>query len=68
MAEQIIAYVDTPIKGAANAEQFGQLLRGSKHGLWRCPGRGYRLLCRLVQKVLIVVVVAVGHRSKLYDD
>lgn len=67
-AAQIIAYLDTRIKGAANAEQFGQPLRGSKHGLWRYRVRDYRLLCRLERKVLIVVVIAIGHRSKIYDD
>jgi mRNA interferase RelE/StbE len=67
-ASEIVAYLDTRIKGAANPEQFGKALRGSKHGLWRYRVRDYRLLCRLEKKVLIVVVIAVGHRSTVYDD
>lgn len=67
-AAEIVAYLDTRIKGAANPEQFGKLLRRSKHGLWRYRVRDYRLLCRLEKRVLIVVVVAVGHRSTVYED
>jgi len=67
-AAEIRKYLDTRIRGAANPEQFGKPLRGSKHGHWRYRVRDYRLLCRLEKKVLIVVVVAVGHRSTVYEE
>jgi mRNA interferase RelE/StbE len=67
VAAQVREYLETRIKGAANPEQFGKPLRGSKHGLWRYRVRDYRLVCRLEKKVLIVVVVAVGHRTTVYD-
>lgn len=67
-AAEIVACLDTRIKGAANPGQFGKPLRRSKHGLWRYRVRDYRLLCRLEKRVLIVVVVAVGHRSTVYED
>lgn len=66
-AAEIKAYLETRIKGSANPEQFGKPLRRSKHGLWRYRVRDYRLLCRLEKKVLIVIVVAVGHRSTVYE-
>ena len=66
-AAEIKAYLETRIKGSANPEQFGKPLRGSKHGLWRYRVRDYRLLCRWEKKVLIVIVVAVGHRSAVYE-
>ncbi len=67
-AAEIKHYLETRIKGAANPEQFGKPLRGSKHGLWRYRVRDYRLLCRLEKRVLIVVVVTIGHRSTVYGD
>ena len=63
VAGEIKAFLDTRIRGAANPEQFGKPLRGAKHGLWRYRVRDYRILCRLEKKILIVVVVAMGHRS-----
>jgi mRNA interferase RelE/StbE len=67
-ASEIIDYLDTRIKGTTDPAQFGQPLRSSKHGLWRYRVRDYRLLCRLEKGILSVVVIAVGHRSKIYDD
>lgn len=65
---EITAWLEKRIRGAANPEQFGKPLQGSKHGLWRYRVRDYRILCRLEKKVLIVVVVAVGHRSSIYEE
>ncbi len=67
VAAEIRKFLDDRIRGAANPEQFGKPLRSSKQGLWRYRVRDWRLLCRLEKSVLIVVVVAVGHRSTVYD-
>lgn len=68
VAREIKAFLDTRIRGSANPEQFGKPLRGELKGFWRYRVRDYRLLCRLEKKILIVVVVAVGHRSTVYGD
>jgi mRNA interferase RelE/StbE len=65
-ALEIRAFLDERIRGAPDPTAFGKPLRGSKHGLWRDRVRDYRLICRLENSVLIVVVVAVGHRSTVY--
>ena len=64
----ITAWLEKRVHGCSNPEQFGKPLRGSKHGLWRYRVRDYRILCRLEKRILIVVVVAVGHRSTVYED
>ena len=64
---EITTWLEKRIRGSANPEQLGKPLRGSKHGLWRYRVRDYRILCRLEKKILIVVVVAVGHRSGIYE-
>jgi mRNA interferase RelE/StbE len=43
-------------------------LRHSKFGLWRYRLRDYRIICQLQDAKLIVLVVAIGHRSIIYDD
>jgi len=67
-AAEIKKYLETRIKGATNPEQFGKPLRGELKGFWRYRVRDYRILCRLEKKILIVIVVAVGHRSAVYED
>ena len=65
---EITAWLEKRIEGCPDPAQFGKPLRSSKHGLWRYRVRDWRLLCRLEKSILIVVVVAVGHRSTVYDD
>ena len=65
---EITAWLEKRIEGCADPELFGKPLRSSRHGLWRYRVRDWRLLCRLEKSVLIVVVVAVGHRATVYID
>lgn len=65
---EITTWLEKRIHGCPNPGQFGKPLCGAKHGLWRYRVRDYRILCRLEKKMLIVVVVAVGHRSAVYED
>jgi len=67
-AVEILRFLDKRIKGAADPTAFGKPLRGRLKGFWRYRVRDYRILCRIEAGIMIVVVVAVGHRSPVYDD
>ena len=67
VAGEVKQFLETRIKGCADPLQFGKPLRGNKHGFLRYRVRDWRILCRIENKVMIVVVVAVGHRSTVYD-
>ena len=64
---EVIAFLDKRIQGTADPRVHGQPLRHSKHGLWRYRVRNFRVICRLEDTVLTVLVVAVGLRSTVYD-
>jgi mRNA interferase RelE/StbE len=64
---EILDYMDNRVATAKDPRDFGKPLRGSRFGLWRYRVRDYRIICELQQKRLIVLVVAVGHRSTVYD-
>jgi mRNA interferase RelE/StbE len=64
---EVRSYLDERIRGARDPAAFGKPLRGDKHGYWRYRVRNWRLLCKLESSLLIVVVVAVGHRSSVHD-
>lgn len=53
---------------AVDPRKFGKPLRGSKFGLWRYRLRDYRIVGELYDKRLVVLVVAIGHRSSIYKD
>jgi mRNA interferase RelE/StbE len=67
VASEVKKFLETRVKGSADPTQFGAPLRGDQHGFWRYRVRDWRILCRLEHQVLVVVVVSVGHRSKVYD-
>jgi mRNA interferase RelE/StbE len=67
VASEIFDYLDTRIRGTPDPRLFGKPLRGPLKGMWRYRVRDYRILCRLEDRIFTVVVVSIGHRSKVYD-
>jgi mRNA interferase RelE/StbE len=64
---EILDYMEKRIGQAEDPRSFGKPLRHSKFGLWRYRMGDYRIICQLEQSKLVVLVVAVGHRSKIYN-
>ena len=65
---EILDYMDLRIATAEDPRHFGKPLRASKFGLWRYRVRDYRIICELQEERLMVLVVAIGHRSTIYSD
>lgn len=64
---EIIRYLQSRITTADDPRRFGRPLTGSLVGLWRYRVRDWRLLCKIEDDRFIVLVIAVGHRSDIYD-
>jgi mRNA interferase RelE/StbE len=52
----------------ADPRQRGAALTGKLKGLWRYRVADYRILCRIEDGELLILVVAVGHRRNIYDS
>ena len=65
---EILDYMDKRVGKAEDPRAFGKPLRHSKFGLWRYRWRDYLIICQLQDEKLIVLAVAVGHRSTVYED
>lgn len=65
--KEILDYMDTRIAPADDPRAFGKPLRHSLKGLWRYRVMDYRVVCEIQDERLVVLVVAVGHRSKVYE-
>lgn len=65
--QEIIACLDTRIAAGEDPRRFGKPLRTELAGLWRYRVRDYRLICQILGDVLLVLVVAVGHRKDVYE-
>ena len=66
--QTILRYLRERIAGANNPRRFGKALRRNLAGLWRYRVEDYRLICRIEDKRVVVVVLQVGHRRDIYED
>ena len=63
---EIADYFDGRIAPLDDPRLFGKALRHDMAGLWRYRVRDYRIVCVLKDKLLVVLVVGVGHRRDVY--
>jgi mRNA interferase RelE/StbE len=64
--QQIVDYLETRIATEHDPRRFGKALGNDKSGLWRYRVGNYRIICKIEDEQLIVLVVEVGHRRNIY--
>ena len=62
----VLRYLENRIATEEDPRRFGKALTGDKSGLWRYRVSDYRIICRIEDDRLIVLVVRVGHRRDVY--
>jgi len=65
--QSILQYLRERIATDDDPRRFGKPLLAAKAGLWRYRVGDYRIVCRIEDPKVIVLVLAVGHRSKVYE-
>lgn len=63
---QILDYFDDRIADSADPRHLGKSLKSSFSGLRRYRIGDYRAICRIEDEKLVVLVVRIAHRSKVY--
>ena len=53
---------------AGDPRGFGRALRGDLSGLWRYRVGDFRLIAKLEDAILTVVIIKAGHHSVIYED
>ncbi len=66
MQKRIVSFLQERIQTADNPRSTGKALQGSLSGLWRYRVGDYRLLCRIEDDELIILVIEIGHRREVY--
>jgi mRNA interferase RelE/StbE len=62
--KKIVRYLRERI--ADDPKIFGKELTGDRAGLWRYRIEDYRVICKLQDARLVVLVMDVGHRKEIY--
>lgn len=63
---EILRFFRERIMTDEDPRRFGRPLRHELRGLWRYRVGPYRMACRIEDERVVVLVLAVGHRSTIY--
>jgi mRNA interferase RelE/StbE len=67
VAIRILKFLHERVANLEDPRSIGDALKGSRLGdFWRYRVGDYRLICKIEDAEIEVVVVKVGHRSKVY--
>jgi mRNA interferase RelE/StbE len=64
---EIIRYLRERISTEDDPRRYGAPLRKELAGRWKYRVGSYRLICEIQDEKVLVLVLMVGHRSKIYD-
>ncbi len=67
LQKDILSYLRERIAVDADPRRFGKPLAYDKYGLWRYRIQNARIICRIYDDELIVLVVKTGNRKDIYD-
>ena len=62
----ILRYMRERIATTEDPRRFGKALHSDMKGLWRYRVHDYRIICRIEDNRLMVLVVNVDHRKDVY--
>lgn len=65
-ARKILKFLAQRIAKDEDPRRFGTPLRSNLAGLWKYRIEDYRLICEIQDEKILVLVLHVGHQSKVY--
>ena len=67
VARRIVAFLRERVAPLADPRSIGEALRGDTLGeFWKYRLGDYRVVARIVDRRLVVIVVRIGHRREVY--
>ena len=64
----IMAWITKNLVNTDNPRQHGKALNGNRSGYWRYRVGHYRLIARIQDDVLVILMIETGHRREVYDS
>ena len=66
LQKNILKYLRERIAVCDDPRRFGKPLSYDKHGLWCYGVKNARIVCRIEEEALLVIVIKVGYRKDVY--
>ncbi len=64
---EIVRYLREKISTDEDPRRFGAPLRKELSGRWKYRVGAFRIICEIQDEKVLVLVLMVGHRSRVYD-
>ncbi len=64
--KRILSFLRVKLEKTSNPRLYGKALQGEKVNLWRYRVGDYRLICKINDDIVTVLVLSVGHRKEIY--
>ena len=65
--QSVLSFLRKRIVTEEDPRRFGKSLRGDFTGLWRYRVRDHRIIAKIEDEKLKVLVIKVGHRKNIYN-
>ena len=66
--KKVQSYLNKNILNLEHPKLFGKALRNNKKGLWHYRVDKFRIICKLEENKLIILIVAIAKRDVVYED
>jgi len=66
IASFILTYIKEKLVGCSDPRRYGKTLQGELSDKWRYRVGNYRILAKIKDDEVIIVVVEIGHRKNIY--
>jgi mRNA interferase RelE/StbE len=65
-ASRIVEFLETRVSQQANPRTNGKSLAGDLLGLWRYRFGDYRIICKIEDETITILVIEIGLRREIY--
>ena len=66
-AKMLINWISDKLDGCENPRIYGKALSANLAGLWRYRVGDYRIIAKIEDDKLVILIIAIGHRSEIYN-
>ena len=66
--KQVLSYVSGVLARIDNPRLLGKALTGNFGGFWRYRTGNFRIICKIDDGKLVVLVIKIAHRKDVYED
>ena len=63
---KILKYIDQNLFNTDNPKKFGKALRYNLKGFWRYRVENYRIIAKIEEDKLVILIIQVNKRDKIY--